>query len=100
MLVERSPIETDSTVGVPVAWPALPRSLTDPLRTPLSELARCDSGRRASREPRLSRAESHKLGSMKPGEVEFEDLRLAAKAADRGKTGKEQWPAFEKRLRE
>jgi hypothetical protein len=26
-------------------------------------------------------------------------LRLAAKAADRGKVAKQQWPAFEKRLR-
>ena len=37
---------------------------------------------------------------MGPGESEFEDLRLAAKAADRGKAAKQQWPAFEKRLRE
>ncbi len=31
---------------------------------------------------------------------EFEDLRLAASAADRGKAAKQQWPAFEKRLKE
>ena len=37
---------------------------------------------------------------MKPEEAEFEDLCLAAKAADQGKAAKEQWPAFEKRLRE
>lgn len=37
---------------------------------------------------------------MRPREGEFEDLRLAAKAADRGKAAKQQWPAFEKRLRE
>ena len=37
---------------------------------------------------------------MKPGEGEFEDLRLAAKAADREKAAEEQRPAFEKRLRE
>ncbi len=35
---------------------------------------------------------------MKPGEGEYEDLRLAATAADREKAAKEQWPAFEKRL--
>jgi hypothetical protein len=37
---------------------------------------------------------------MKPGEGEFEDLRLAAKAADRGKAARREWPAFEKRLRQ
>ena len=37
---------------------------------------------------------------MKPGEGEFEDLRLAAKATDRSKAAQQQWPAFEKRLRE
>jgi hypothetical protein len=37
---------------------------------------------------------------MRPGEGEFEDLRLAAKAADRTKAAEQQWPAFEKRLRE
>jgi hypothetical protein len=37
---------------------------------------------------------------MRPGEGEFEDLRLAAKAVDRGKAAKQQWPAFEKRLTE
>jgi hypothetical protein len=37
---------------------------------------------------------------MKPREGEFEDLRLAAKAADRGKAAEQLWPAFEERLRE
>jgi hypothetical protein len=37
---------------------------------------------------------------MRPREAQFADLRLAAKAADRGKAAKLQWPAFEKRLRE
>jgi hypothetical protein len=37
---------------------------------------------------------------VRPGEGEFEDLRLAAKAADRGKAAQAQWPAFEKRLRD
>jgi hypothetical protein len=37
---------------------------------------------------------------MRPGEGEFQDLRLAAKASDRGKAAEKQWPAFEKRLRE
>ncbi len=35
---------------------------------------------------------------MKPGEGQYQDLRLAAKAADREKAAEEQWPAFEKRL--
>jgi hypothetical protein len=35
---------------------------------------------------------------MRPGEGEFENLRLAAKAADRGKAAQQQWPAFERRL--
>jgi hypothetical protein len=35
---------------------------------------------------------------MKPSEGEFEDLRLAAKAADRGKAARQEWPAFEERL--
>ncbi len=37
---------------------------------------------------------------MRPGKGEFEDLRLAAKAADRAKAAKQGWPAFEKRLSE
>ena len=37
---------------------------------------------------------------MKPREGEFESLRLAAKAADRGKAAEREWPVFEKRLRE
>jgi hypothetical protein len=37
---------------------------------------------------------------MKPGEGEFEDLRLAAKAADRGKAARQAWPAFEERLKQ
>lgn len=36
---------------------------------------------------------------MKPKEDEF-DLRLAAKAADAEKAAEQQWPAFEKRLRQ
>lgn len=36
---------------------------------------------------------------MKPNEDEF-GLRLAAKAADRAKAAQQQWPAFEKRLRQ
>jgi hypothetical protein len=35
---------------------------------------------------------------MRPEEDEF-DLRLAAKAADRGKAARQEWPAFEERLR-
>jgi hypothetical protein len=37
---------------------------------------------------------------MKPSEGEFEDLRLAAKAADRGKAARQEWPAFEERLKQ
>lgn len=37
---------------------------------------------------------------MRPGKGEFEDLRLAAEAADRAKAAKQEWPAFEKRLSE
>ena len=37
---------------------------------------------------------------MRPREGEFEDLRLAAKAADRGKAAREEWPAFEERLKQ
>jgi hypothetical protein len=37
---------------------------------------------------------------MRPGKGEFEDLRLAAKAADRAKVAEQEWPAFEKRLSE
>lgn len=37
---------------------------------------------------------------MRPEEGEFECLRLAAKAADRGKAAQREWPAFEKRLKE
>jgi hypothetical protein len=48
----------------------------------------------------LSCAERHRLCSMKPGESEFEGLRLAAKAADRGKAAQQEWPAFEERLKE
>ena len=36
---------------------------------------------------------------MSPGDDEF-GLRLAAKAADRGKAARQEWPAFEDRLRE
>jgi hypothetical protein len=36
---------------------------------------------------------------MKPREDEF-GLRLAAKAAERGKAAEQQWPAFEKRMRQ
>lgn len=37
---------------------------------------------------------------MRPAPGEWDDLRLAAQAADRGNAGKELWPAFEKRLKE
>jgi hypothetical protein len=37
---------------------------------------------------------------MGPREGDFEDLRLAAKAADRGKAAQQEWPAFEERLHE
>ena len=37
---------------------------------------------------------------MKPREGEFEGLRLAAKAADRGKAARQEWPAFEERLKQ
>ena len=37
---------------------------------------------------------------MRPEEGEFDCLRLAANAADRGKAAQRQWPAFEKRLKE
>ncbi len=36
---------------------------------------------------------------MRPGESEFPELRLAAKAADRQKAARERWPVFEARLR-
>ncbi len=36
---------------------------------------------------------------MKPTEDEF-GLRLAAKAADRAEAAKQEWPAFEERLRQ
>ncbi len=36
---------------------------------------------------------------MRPGQDEF-GLRLAAKAADRGKAASQEWPAFEKRLKQ
>jgi hypothetical protein len=37
---------------------------------------------------------------VRPAPGKWDDLRLAAKAADRGNAGKELWPAFEKRLKE
>ncbi|MGO9956015.1 MAG: hypothetical protein ACLP50_08535 [Solirubrobacteraceae bacterium] len=37
---------------------------------------------------------------MRPAPGEWDDLRLAAKAADRGRAAKALWPAFEKRLKE
>lgn len=37
---------------------------------------------------------------MRPREGEFESLRLAAKAADREKAARQEWPAFEERLRQ
>jgi hypothetical protein len=37
---------------------------------------------------------------MRPREGEFEDLRLAAKAADRAKAAQQGWPAFEHRLKQ
>jgi hypothetical protein len=37
---------------------------------------------------------------MRPREGEFESLGLAAKAADRAKAAEQEWPAFEKRLRQ
>jgi hypothetical protein len=37
---------------------------------------------------------------MKPREGEFEDLRLAAKAADRAKAARQDWPTFEERLKQ
>jgi hypothetical protein len=36
---------------------------------------------------------------VRPREGEFEDLRLAAKAADRSKAAQQVWPAFEERLK-
>ena len=42
----------------------------------------------------------HKLGSVRPTDGEFECLRLAAKAADRGKAAQQEWPAFEKSLKQ
>ena len=58
--------------------------------------------------PQLARASldlcparrSNELSSMRPRKGEFEDLRLAAKAADRGRAAQQQWPVFEKRLRQ
>lgn len=35
---------------------------------------------------------------MKPRDGEFDDLRLAAKATDRGKAARQEWPAFKERL--
>jgi hypothetical protein len=37
---------------------------------------------------------------VKPAPSKWDDLRLAAKAAERSKAGKELWPAVEKRLKE
>jgi hypothetical protein len=37
---------------------------------------------------------------MRPAPGEWDDLRLAAKAADRGRAAEKLWPAFEKRLKE
>jgi hypothetical protein len=37
---------------------------------------------------------------MKPAPGEWDDLHLAAKAADRAKAAEKLWPAFEERLRE
>lgn len=37
---------------------------------------------------------------MKPEKGEHEDLRLAAKAADRATAARQEWPRFEKRLME
>jgi len=37
---------------------------------------------------------------MRPREGDFEALRLAAKAADRGRAAQQEWPVFEKRLRQ
>jgi hypothetical protein len=37
---------------------------------------------------------------MKPREGESEDLRLAARAVDRGNAAQQEWPAFEERLKE
>ena len=37
---------------------------------------------------------------MRPTEGEFECLRLAAKAADRGKAAQQEWPAFERSLKQ
>ena len=37
---------------------------------------------------------------MKPAPGEWDDLRLLAKAADRGKAAEKLWPDFEKRLKE
>jgi hypothetical protein len=37
---------------------------------------------------------------MRPAPGEWDDLRLAAKAANRGKAAEKLWPAFEKRLNE
>ena len=42
---------------------------------------------------------SNKLGSMRSGKDDF-GLRLAAKAADRGKAASREWPVFEERLTE
>lgn len=37
---------------------------------------------------------------MRAGPGEFDGLRLAAKASDRDKAAQQEWPAFEKRLKQ
>jgi hypothetical protein len=37
---------------------------------------------------------------LRPTKGEFESLRLAARAADRSKAARQEWPAFEERLKE
>ncbi len=46
------------------------------------------------------RREANRLGSMRRGDGEFGDLRLAAGATDRQQAARWQWPAFEVRLRD
>jgi hypothetical protein len=43
---------------------------------------------------------AYACSQMRPAPGEWDSLRLAAKAADRGKAAEKLWPAFEKRLKE
>lgn len=45
-------------------------------------------------------SDGDRLSSMRARPGEFDDLRLAAKASDRATVAQQEWPAFEKRLKQ